>query len=139
MTLPSTTIVGNLVDEPTLRFTNSGVAMCNFTVAAGERKKNERTGEWEDGDTTFLRCTAWRALAENIAESCVKGSSVIVTGRIRQSNVEKDGDKRTYFNVDADQVGLNLSRGPARQERRSDTEKVSSAKDDPWSASDVPF
>lgn len=137
MSLPTITIIGNLTADPELRITNGGNAMCNFTVAASERKKDG--DQWVDGDTTFIRCTAWRNVAENVAESLTKGSSVVVVGRLRQNTVEKDGSKQTYFNLDVDTIGVNLSRGPVHQER---AQKQQSRSDDPWGASDpnsVPF
>lgn len=131
MALPSVTIGGNLTSDPELKFTNSGIARCNFTVAASERKKDDN-GQWVDGDTTFLRVTVWRKLAENCAESLSKGSPVLVVGRLRSRQGEdKNGNKQTYFDLDADSVGLDLRRPVGGV-------TPSASKDDPWSA-DVPF
>lgn len=127
MSLPAVTITGNLTADPELKFTNSGVARVSFTVAASERKKNDN-GQWEDGDTTFLRVTAWRQVAENCAETLTKGSPVVVVGRLRSRKVED----KTYFDLDADTVGLDLRRAIGAHEG-------SSKKDDPWSADSVPF
>lgn len=137
--LPQVHIAGNLVEDPTLRFTPSGAAICSFRIAAGERRKNAATGEWEDGDTTFLSITTWRQVAENCAESLAKGDAVIVSGRLKQRTVEgKDGTKTTYYDLDADEVGASLKRATAKLTRMTRTTNTNSSNttsnwnDDPW-------
>ena len=99
------TITGNLTGDPELRFTATGTAVVAFTVAASRRVYDQATGQWQDGDTLFLRCSAWRELADHAAESLSKGMRVIVTGRLKQRTYETtEGEKRTVFEVDADDV-----------------------------------
>ncbi|SES14586.1 single-stranded DNA-binding protein [Corynebacterium cystitidis] len=103
------TLVGNLTADPELRFTPSGAAVANFTVASTPRQYNRDSGQWEDGEAMFLDCSVWRQAAENVAESMSKGMRVIVTGRLRQrSFTNRDGEKRTVFEVDVDEVGPSL-------------------------------
>src|SRR5579884_1131477 len=100
------TVVGNLTDDPELRFTPSGAAVASFTVASTPRTFDRATNEWKDGDALFLRCSIWRQAAENVAESLQRGSRVIVTGRLRQRSFEtKEGEKRTVVEVEVDEVG----------------------------------
>ena len=100
------TVVGNLTDDPELRFTPSGAAVANFTVASTPRTLNKQTNEWEDGEAMFLRCSIWRQAAENVAESLQKGARVIVQGRMRARTWEtREGEKRTSFEVDVDEIG----------------------------------
>ncbi len=104
--LPEITIVGTLTDDPELRFTSGGDAVANFTVASNARVRDRETGEWKDGDATFLRCSIWRQYAENVAESLAKGTRVIVTGRLKQRSYEtQQGERRTVFEVDVEDVG----------------------------------
>src|SRR5947199_9543171 len=92
------TLVGNLVDDPELRFTPSGAAVANFTVASTPRFLDKQTNEWKDGDALFLRCSVWRQAAENVAESLQRGARVIVTGRLKQRSYEtQEGEKPTVF------------------------------------------
>lgn len=110
MALPLFTGVGNLVRDPELRFTTAGAPVCTFDIACSERRKND-AGEWEDGAVTFIKVTVWRGLAENCAESLTKGSSVIVLGKLKSKNHEgNDGIKKTYYEVDAENVGVSLNR-----------------------------
>ena len=103
------TITGNLTADPDLRFTGTGTAVAAFTVAASRRVYDQATGHWKDGDTLFLRCSAWRDLADHAAESLTKGTRVIVTGRLRQRQYETpDGDKRTVYEVDVEDLGPSL-------------------------------
>jgi single-strand DNA-binding protein len=103
------TVVGNLTADPELRFTASGAAVANFTVASTPRTFNRTSGEWEDGPALFLRCGLWRQPAENVAESLTRGARVIVTGRLRQRSFEtKEGDKRTVIELECDEVGPSL-------------------------------
>jgi single-strand DNA-binding protein len=111
MTLPAVTLTGNLVEDPALRFTASGLAVVSFRVACGSRKFDKATNEWSDGDTTFLDVSAWRQTAENVAESVVKGTTVTVTGRLKQRSYDaNDGTKRTVYEVDADSIAIDLAR-----------------------------
>ena len=97
------TVVGNITDDPELRFTPSGAAVANFTVASTPRTLNKQTNEWEDGEAMFLRCSIWRQAAENVAESLQKGTRVIVNGRMRARSWEdREGNKRTSFEIDVD-------------------------------------
>jgi single-strand DNA-binding protein len=114
------TIIGNLTAEPELRFTGSGVAVAAFTVAASRRVFDQEMGQWKDGDTLFLRCSAWRSLAEHICESAAKGMRVIVTGRLKQRQYETpDGGKRTVYELDADDVGPSLRWATAKVAKTS--------------------
>jgi single-strand DNA-binding protein len=113
------TIVGNLTDDPELRYTPNGAAVVNFSVAVTPRMRDEGGG-WKDGDTSFFRCNAWRNLAENVAESLTRGSRVIVTGRLRQRSWEtQDGDKRSVIEIEADEIGPSLRWATAKVERQS--------------------
>ena len=104
---PVITIVGNLTADPEIRFTASGAAVASFTVASTPRVR--QGDEWVDGDPLFLRCSAWRQLGENVAESLSKGDRVLVTGRLKQRSYEtKDGEKRTVVELDVDDVGPSL-------------------------------
>lgn len=103
------TIVGNLVADPELRFTTQGAAVASFRVASTPRRYNSQSNQWEDGDALFLQCNVWRQAAENVAESLTKGSRVIVSGRLRQRSYEtRDGERRTVFEVEVDDVGPSL-------------------------------
>src|SRR5579859_4235948 len=103
------TVVGNLTADPELRYTPSGAAVANFTVASTPRSFDKATGEWKDGEALFLRCTIWRQAAENLAESLTRGARVVVTGRLRQRSYEtKEGEKRTVMELEVDEVGPSL-------------------------------
>ena len=103
------TIDGNLTSDPEIRFTSSGVPVAAFTVASTPRFFDKDTGQWTDGDTLFLRCSAWRRLGEHAAESLRKGSAVIVTGRLKQRSYTTDqGENRTVYEIDADNVAASL-------------------------------
>ena len=109
------TITGNLTADPELRYTPSGHAVAAFTVAASRRVYNSDSGQWEDGDTLFLRCSAWRHLAEHLTESLTKGIQVVVTGRLKQRDYETtDGQKRTVYEVDVDDAGPSLRYATAK-------------------------
>jgi single-strand DNA-binding protein len=109
------TVVGNLTDDPELRFTPSGAAVANFTVASTPRFLDKQTNEWKDGDALFLRCSVWRQAAENVAESLQRGARVIVTGRLRQRSYEtKEGEKRTVYEVEVDEIGPSLRYATAK-------------------------
>jgi single-strand DNA-binding protein len=109
------TVVGNLTNDPELRFTPSGAAVANFTVASTPRILDKATNEWKDGDALFLRCSIWRQAAENIAESLTRGARVIVTGRLKQRSYEtKEGEKRTVVECEVDEVGPSLRYATAK-------------------------
>jgi single-strand DNA-binding protein len=112
------TIVGNLVNDPELRFTNSGQPVAQFRVASTPRIRDNATGEWKDGDSLFLTCNVWRQMAENVAESLQRGMRVIVNGRLRQRSYEtKEGEKRTVYEVEVDDIGPSLLRASAKVNR----------------------
>jgi single-strand DNA-binding protein len=105
----TTTVAGNLTADPELRFTGSGVPVAHFTVASTSRVQDSSSGEWRDGDTLFLRCTAWRRTAENVVESLRKGTRVVVTGRLQQRTYETDDrQKRSTIELIADEVSVSL-------------------------------
>jgi single-strand DNA-binding protein len=109
------TIIGNLVDDPELRFTPSGAAVANFRVASTPRTFDRQAGEWRDGETLFLSCSVWRQAAENVAESLQRGMKVIVQGRLKQRSFEtREGEKRTVFEIDVDEVGPSLRNATAK-------------------------
>jgi single-strand DNA-binding protein len=109
------TIVGNLTADPELRFTPSGAAVANFTVASTPRTFDRQANEWKDGETLFMRCSIWRDAAENIAESLHRGTRVIVTGRLKSRSYEtKEGEKRTVVELDVDEVGPSLRYASAK-------------------------
>jgi single-strand DNA-binding protein len=109
------TIVGNLVDDPELRFTPSGAAVAKFRVASTPRYMDRQTNEWKDGDSLFLTCNVWRQAAEHVAESLQRGMRVIVQGRLRQRSYEtKEGEKRTVFEIEVDEVGPSLRNATAK-------------------------
>src|SRR2546429_7685379 len=103
-------VVGNLTDDPEMRFTPSGVALARFRVASTPRVFDKASGAWRDGEALFMPCTAWRDLAENVAESLTKGARVIVSGRLRQSRWEdkETGEKRSMVQLDVDEIGPSL-------------------------------
>ena len=109
------TVVGNLTADPELRFTPSGAAVANFTVASTPRTFDKQTNEWKDGEALFLNCSVWRQAAENAAESLQRGMRVIVTGRLKARSYEtRDGEKRTVFEIDVDEVGPSLKYATAK-------------------------
>ena len=109
------TIAGNLVDDPELRFTPAGQPVAKFRVASTPRFRDNSTGEWKDGDSLFLTCNVWRQAAENVAESLTRGTRVIVSGRLRQRSYEtKEGEKRTVYEVEVDDVGPSLRNASAK-------------------------
>jgi single-strand DNA-binding protein len=109
------TVIGNLTNDPELRFTPSGQAVASFTVASTPRTMDRQSNEWKDGDTLFLRCSVWRQAAENVAESLHKGYRVIVQGRLKQRSFEtREGEKRTVVELDVDEVGPSLRNATAR-------------------------
>jgi single-strand DNA-binding protein len=114
------TLIGNLTADPELRFTPSGAAVANFTVASTPRTFDRQTNEWRDGDAMFLNCAVWRQAAENVAESLQKGMRVIVSGRLKSRSYEtREGEKRTVFEVDVDEIGPALRYATAKVTRTS--------------------
>jgi single-strand DNA-binding protein len=112
------TVVGNLVDDPELRFTPSGAAVANFRIASTPRVMNRQTNEWEDGEGLFLSCAVWRQAAENVAESLQKGMRVVVQGRLKQRSYEtREGEKRTVYELDVEEVGPSLKYATAKVTR----------------------
>ncbi|MFF3860454.1 single-stranded DNA-binding protein [Streptomyces sp. NPDC002209] len=109
------TVVGNLVDDPELRFTPSGAAVAKFRVASTPRTFDRQTNEWKDGESLFLTCSVWRQAAENVAESLQRGMRVIVQGRLRQRSYEdREGVKRTVYELDVEEVGPSLKNATAK-------------------------
>jgi len=138
------TMIGNLVDDPELRFTPSGAAVAKFRVASTPRYLDKNTNEWKDGDSLFLQCNIWRQAAENVAESLTKGMRVILSGRLKQRSYEtKEGEKRTVFEVEVDEVGPSLRNATAKVTKTSRAGGAASGgfspasetfNDDPWAA-----
>ena len=114
------TVVGNLTDDPELRFTPSGAAVANFTVASTPRNFDKNTNEWVDGEAMFLRCSIWRQAAENVAESLQRGMRVVVQGRLKARSYEdREGQKRTVFEIEVDEIGPSLKFATAKVNRTS--------------------
>ncbi|MEV0454858.1 single-stranded DNA-binding protein [Catellatospora methionotrophica] len=114
------TVIGNLVDDPELRFTPSGAAVAKFRLASTPRTLDRASGEWKDGEPLFLSCNMWRQMAENVAESLQKGSRVIVSGRLRQRSYEtKEGEKRTVYELEVDEIGPSLRYATAKVQKMS--------------------
>jgi single-strand DNA-binding protein len=109
------TVIGNLTNDPELRFTPSGAAVASFTVASTPRTLDRNSNEWKDGEALFLRCSIWRQAAENVAESLQKGARVIVQGRLKQRSFEtREGEKRTVIELDVDEIGPSLKYATAK-------------------------
>ncbi|MCQ4044645.1 single-stranded DNA-binding protein [Streptantibioticus rubrisoli] len=126
------TIVGNLTDDPELRFTPSGAAMVKFTVASTPRAYDKTSGQWRDGTSMFMRCTAWRALAEHVTETLHKGTRVVVTGRLRQFDWTTDNDeKRSMLALEVDDIGPSLLFATA-QVQRVNRSSAPAASGDAW-------
>jgi len=138
------TIVGNLTNDPELRFTPSGAAVASFTVASSARMLDKQANEWKDGDTTFIHCNVWRQYAENVAESLTRGTRVIVTGRLKVRQYEtRDGGKGTSVECEVDDVGPVLRFATAKISKVSRSgggfgdggSGASTGGDDPWASS----
>jgi single-strand DNA-binding protein len=133
------TVVGNLTDEPALRYTSTGTALVKFTVASTPRVLDRDTNKWRDGEPLFLTCTAWREMAEHIAESLAKGTRVVVVGRLRLSRWETEGgEKRSTYGLDVDEVGPSLRFAQAKvskmaRTRAGDGFVPAEVPDDAWS------
>lgn len=138
------TVVGNLVDDPELRFTPSGQAVARFRIASTPRTRDAQSGEWKDGESLYLTCSVWRQYAENVAESLQRGMRVIVNGRLKQRSYEtKEGEKRTVFELDVEDVGPALRNATAKVTRvnrgaggaaAGGPAAGGAASDDPWAA-----
>jgi single-strand DNA-binding protein len=133
------TIIGNLTDDPELRYTPNGAAVANFTVASTPRFLDKATNEWKDGDALFLRCSIWRQAAENVAESLQRGMRVIVSGRLKQRSYEtKEGEKRTVYEVEVDEIGPSLKYATAKVNKTTRSGAGGgfggAPADDPWGA-----
>ncbi|MEW2444779.1 single-stranded DNA-binding protein [Micromonospora marina] len=114
------TVIGNLTDDPELRFTPSGAAVAKFRVASTPRFMDKASGEWKDGEPLFLSCTVWRQAAENVAESLQRGARVIVSGRLRQRSYEtREGEKRTVIELEVDEIGPSLRYATAKVQKMS--------------------
>ena len=134
------TVVGNLTADPELRFTPSGAAVANFTVASTPRTFDRQSNEWKDGEALFLNCSVWRQAAENAAESLQRGMRVIVSGRLKARSYEtREGEKRTVFEIDVDEVGPSLKYATAKVQKTTRQGGGSGGGggfgggDDPWS------
>src|SRR5262245_11001855 len=132
------TIIGNLVDDPDLRFTPSGAAVASFRVASTPRTFDRQTNEWKDGQSLFLTCSVWRQAAENVAESLQRGMRVIVQGRLKQRSYEtREGEKRTVYEIDVDEVGPSLRNATAKVTKASRSGGEGggfSGGNDPWAS-----
>ncbi|MEW2274169.1 single-stranded DNA-binding protein [Streptomyces griseofuscus] len=114
------TVIGNLVDDPELRFTPSGAAVAKFRIASTPRTFDRQTNEWKDGESLFLTCSVWRQAAENVAESLQRGMRVLVQGRLKQRSYEdREGVKRTVYELDVDEVGPSLRNATAKVTKTS--------------------
>src|ERR1700710_250922 len=131
------TVVGNLTADPELRFTPSGAAVASFTIASTPRTFDRNSNEWKDGEALFLRCSIWRQAAENAAESLTRGMRVIASGRLKQRSYEtREGEKRTVFEIDVDEVGPSMKYATAKVTKTSRSGGgqgfQSGGGDDPW-------
>jgi single-strand DNA-binding protein len=140
----SITIVGNLTADPELRFTPSGAAVANFTVASTPRTFDKQSNEWKDGETLFMRCSVWREAAENVAESLHRGTRVIVQGRLKSRSYDtKEGEKRTVTELDVDEVGPSLRYASAKvtKAERANAQQQQQGREqmgDPWATGGAP-
>ena len=142
------TVIGNLVDDPELRFTPAGAAVAKFRVASTPRTFDKQTNEWKDGESLFLTCSVWRQAAENVAESLQRGMRVIVQGRLKQRSYEdREGVKRTVYELDVEEVGASLKSATAKVTKASGggqqggqqaRQQSSGGRDDPWSSPSAP-
>ncbi|MFI6325109.1 single-stranded DNA-binding protein [Nonomuraea sp. NPDC050556] len=136
------TVIGNLTADPDMRYTPAGVAVAAFTVASTRRTYDKQTGKWADGDTLFLRCSVWREVADHVTESLTKGTRVIVTGRLKQRDYEdKDGIKRTIYEIDVEEVGPSLrfaTAKPTKAARQNAPHPADTPGGDPWTSTAQP-
>ena len=139
------TLVGNLTDDPELRFTAQGAAVANFRIAVSKRIRDPQTNEWKDGDTSFFRVNVWRQLAENAAESLTRGTRVIVTGTLKMRQWEtQEGEKRSVVEIEATEVGPSLKWATAKIEKTSRQGQGAASGGGDWESStpvpeEVPF
>ena len=127
------TIIGNLVADPEVRFAPSGAAVANFTIAQTPRKFDRQSNEWQDGETTFMRCSVWREQAENVAESLKKGMRVIAQGKLKSRSFDtKEGDRRTVMELDVDEIGPSLVKATAQVTKASQPPQRQQPQGDPW-------
>jgi len=127
-----------MATEPELRFLPSGVAVCNFRVAASQRKQNPQTQQWEDDKQCFLSVAVWRDMAENVASSLHRGDAVIIYGRMYEEQYEREGQQRTALKVDADTVGVDLHWAEANVQRTQRTQQAQQPSQDPWATQPAP-
>jgi single-strand DNA-binding protein len=137
------TLIGNLTDDPELRFTPSGAAVAKFRVASTPRYMDKQSGEWKDGEALFLACNVWRQAAEHVAESLQRGTRVIVSGRLRQRSYEtREGEKRTVYELEVDEIGPSLRYATAKVQKMSRSSggggggfgSSGAPSDDPWAS-----
>lgn len=136
------TVVGNLTSDPELRYTQSGLAVANFTIASTPRTFDRATNDWKDGEALFLRASCWREFAEHVAASLTKGSRVIATGRLKQRSYEtKEGEKRTSIELEVDEIGPSLRYATAQVTRAASSRDGGAYRgggqvaEEPWAAS----
>ncbi|MFI7608710.1 single-stranded DNA-binding protein [Micromonospora sp. NPDC049366] len=138
------TVIGNLTDDPELRFTPNGAAVAKFRIASTPRFMDRASGEWKDGEPLFLNCTLWRQAAEHVAESLQRGSRVIAVGRLRQRSYEtREGEKRTVIELEVDEIGPSLRHAVAKVQKMArsnggDRGPVSGGANDPWASASEP-
>lgn len=141
--LPEITMAGTLVAEPEVTFTPAGIGVCSFTLVANDRRLNKQSGEWEDAGATFLRCTAWRRMGENIADNCHKGDRLLITGELKQSEWQdkNTGDKRYGFDVQITEAAVSLKWHPAKAVRaeRATASAEGGGQGDSWSTAPAPM
>ena len=134
------TIIGNLTADPELRFTPSGAAVANFTVASTPRTFDKTSGEWKDGDALFLRCNIWRQPAENAAETLTKGSRIIVVGRLKQRTFEtREGDKRSLIELEVDELGTSLKYATATVKKAGKATSTDTTPRASWADDEPPY
>jgi single-strand DNA-binding protein len=139
------TVVGNIVNDPEMRYTNSGAGVASFRIASTPRTLDRQSGEWKDGEALFLTCNIWREPAENVVQSLTRGARVIVQGRLRQRSYEtKEGEKRSSYELEVDEIGPSLryatatiqkatrSSGGGGQQRQGGQQQAGASFDDPW-------
>ncbi len=133
------TVVGNLTGDPELRYTQSGLAVANFTIASTPRSFDRAANEWKDGEALFLRASVWREFAEHVAGSLTKGSRVVATGRLKQRSYEtKEGERRTSIELEIDDIGASLRYATATVTRAVSSRSPAGATDEPWASTPQP-
>lgn len=134
------TIIGNLTNDPELKFAPSGSAVANFTIASTPRTFDKNSNEWRDGEPLFMRCVVWKEAAENLAESLAKGMRVIAQGRLKSRTYEtKEGEKRTVLELEIDDIGPSLKYQTAKVNRATRAPQQRSTEPAAWSNNDAPF